>query len=157
MSRRPRAVRLGIPALFVAILTFVALWRVSAPMAPAEPGASPSAPTLIPLTRIAEVITDNAVGRRASLEHVVVREVPSPRTLWVAAGEDRVFAVLDPDVKNLYSIPVQTGARVTLIGLVRGTPTMEVSTAQWKIDAKTAETVEQLPTYLYVTEIRPAN
>ncbi len=109
MGRRPRAVRLAIPAAFVAILTFVALWRVSAPTAPASGGATSRPEPLGPLTQIAEVLTENSIGRRASLERVVVREVPSPRTLWIGTDDDRVFVVLDPDVKNASAVPLRAG------------------------------------------------
>ena len=121
MGRRPRAVRLAIPAAFVAILTFVALWRVGAPVVPAS-GKSAEPEPLAALTQIAEVLADNSVGRRASLERVVVREIPSPRTLWIGTGDERIFAVLDPDVKNVSAVPVQVGSRLTLIGLVRAAP-----------------------------------
>ena len=158
MARRPRAVRLGIPAGFVAILTLVALWRVSAPVAPAADGASSSSrPTpLAPLTQIAEVLGDNTIGRRASLEHVLIRQVSSPRTFWIGSDNERVFVVLDPDVKNPYAVAVQPGARMTLVGLVRAAPTEDVAMRQWQLDQETAKTVRERGTYLHVTEIRPA-
>ena len=98
MGRRPRAVRLAIPATFVAILTFVALWRVTSPAVPVSGDGSSLEP--LALTQIAEVLGGNSVGRRASLEQVVIREVASPRALWIGADGERVFVVLDPDVKN---------------------------------------------------------
>ena len=157
MARRPRAVRLGLPALFVAVLTFVALWRVTAPVTPAHDSAPSSGPTLLaPLTQIAEVLVDNSVGRRASLEQVVIRAVASPRTLWIGSDSERVFVVLDPDVKNTYSVALQPGARVTLVGLVRASPPEDVAMRQWQLDQETAKTVRDRGTYLHVTEIRPA-
>ena len=155
MARRPRAVRLGVPALFVAILTFVALWRVSGPP-PASSTESPGSPAevLAPLTQIAEVLAENSIGRQASLENVIVREAPSPRTLWIGADGDRVFVVLDPDVKNLSGTPLRPGASVTLLGLVRAAPTEETAMRQWAIDAATAAALKERGTYLHVTEVR---
>ena len=155
MGKRPRAVRLAIPGAFVAILTLVALWRVSAPTSPASGAASSRSEPLEPLTQIVEVLTQNSIGRRASLEQVVVREVPSPRTLWIGTGETRVFAVLDPDVKNPSAVPLRVGAHVTLIGLVRAAPTEETSIRQWALDPATAKSVREHGTYLHVTEILP--
>ena len=154
MGRRPRAVRLAIPAAFVAVLTLVALWRVSGPEAPASGTAARPEP-LAPLTQIAEVLADNSVGRRASLERVVVREIPSPRTLWIGTGDERIFAVLDPDVKNVSAVPVQVGSRLTLIGLVRAMPPEETAIRQWALDPATAASAREQGTYLHVTEIRP--
>lgn len=155
MGRGRRAVRLAIPAVFVAILTFVALWRVSAPTAPASGGATTRPEPLGPLTQIAEVLTDNSIGRRASLERVVVREVPSARTLWIGTDDDRVFVVLDPDVKNAAAVPLRPGALVTLIGLVRAAPPEDTAIRQWTLDPATAKAVREHGTYLHVTEIRP--
>lgn len=158
MGRRPRAVRLGLPALFVAILTLVALWRVSVPVPPAADGTAASPPEVLgPLTHIAEVLTDNSLGRQASLERVLIREVPSARTLWIGdTDDDRVFVVLDPDVKNLAAVPLRPGSRVTLLGLVRAAPTEETAMRQWALDAATAARLRERGTYLHVTEIRPS-
>src|SRR6186997_2766918 len=104
MRKRPRAVRLAVPATVVAILTFVALWRVSAPVVPASGNRADPEP-LAALTQIAEVLADNSIGRRASLEHVVIRDVASPRALWIGEDKERVFVVLDPDVKNASHLP----------------------------------------------------
>ena len=156
--RRPRAVRLGVPALIVATLTLVALWRVGAPRpapdGPAAAGAR-SAP-LEPLTQLAEILAGNAIGRRASLDNVRISGIPSARTLWVGGGDDRVFVVLDPDVKKSHEALVVEGGRVTLIGLVRPSPTADVAARQWSLDPATARTVEEGGTYLHVTEVRPA-
>jgi len=155
MGRRPRAVRLAIPGVLVAILTFVALWRVSAPTVPASGGASSRPEPLGPLTQIAELLTDNAIGRRASLERVVVREVPSPRTLWIGTDDDRVFVVLDPDVKNASAVLLRAGVHVMLIGLVRAAPPEDTAIQQWALDPATAKVVREHGTYLHVTEILP--
>lgn len=153
MATRPRAVRLAIPAAFVALLTLVALWRVSAPVAPASDNAAPRPEPLEPLTQIAEVLADNSIGRRASLEGIVVQEIPSPRTLWIGTGDERVFAVLDPVVKNPSSVSVQVGGRLTLIGLVRAMPPEETVIRQWALDPAAARSAREHGTYLYVTEI----
>jgi hypothetical protein len=152
MGERPRAIRLGIPAAFVAVLALVALWRISAPVAPSGGIASRPQP-LEPLTRIGELLADNAVGRRASLERVVVRDIPSPRTLWIGTGEERAFAVLDPVVKNPSAVPVRVGSELTLIGLVRAAPPEETAIRQWALDPATAASVREHGTYLHVTEI----
>ena len=155
MGRRPRAVRLGIPALFVGILAFVALWRVTAPVAPSLDGTSSPPAVLGPLTQLAEVLAGNAIGRQASLEHEIIREAPSSRTLWIGTNDDeRVFVVLDPDVKNLAHVPLRAGSSVRLLGLVRAAPTEETAMRQWAIDAATARRLRERGTYLHVTEIR---
>lgn len=155
MGKRPRAVRLAIPAAFVAVLTLVALWRVSAPVAPSSGDAASRPEPLEPLTQIAEVLADNSIGRRASLERVIVREIPSPRTLWIGTEDERVFAVLDPVVKNPSSVAVQVGSRLTLIGLVRAMPPEETAIRQWALDPAAAKSAREHGTYLHVTEIRP--
>jgi hypothetical protein len=155
MGRRPRAVRLVVPTTIVAILALVALWRVTAPLAPAS-GSSARSEPLAPLTQIAEVLAENSIGRRASLEQVLVRETPSPRTLWIGGDDDRAFVVLDPDVRNLSGAPVRVGSRVTLIGLVRAAPSEDTAVKQWAIDPATAKSLRDRGTYLHVTEIRPA-
>jgi hypothetical protein len=156
MGRRQRAIRLGLPALFVAILTFIALWRVGAPIGPTDrDSATARATPLDPLTHIAEVLADNSIGRRASLERVVIREVTSARTLWIGDGE-RVFVVLDPDVRNPAAVPIQAGTTATMIGLVRASPPEDVAIKQWAIDPGTARAVREHGTYLHVTEIQPA-
>lgn len=152
MGRRPRAVRLGVPALFVAILTFVALWRVGAPPPLSNAGSPPE--VLEPLTQIAEVLAANSIDRQASLERVIIREIPSPRTLWIGADGERVFVVLDPDVKNLSGAPLRPGASVTLLGLVRAAPTEDTAIRQWAIDTATAAALQDRGTYLHVTEVR---
>jgi hypothetical protein len=155
MGSRPRAVRLAVPATFVAILMLIALWRLSAPMAPASGAASSRPQPLEPLTTIAEVLAGNSIGRRASLERVLVRRVPSARTLWIEADDERFFVVLDPDVRNLSAIGLRPGARVTLIGLVRAAPAPETAVRQWGLDAETAQSLREDGTYLHVTEIHP--
>ena len=160
MARRRNAVRLGIPALIVTVLTIVALWRVGAPVLPEErPGAAqaPRRTRLPPLTTIADVITANAIGRQASLERVEVRQVTSPRTFWFGPADGQpAFAVLDPDVRRTGAAEVVAGASVTLIGLVRPSPPAEQAMRQWQLDEATARVVQERGTYLHVTEVRPA-
>ena len=161
MARR-HAVRLGIPALIVAGLALVALWRVGPPaIAPATAGASGTTGTAVPkavaspLTTLAEVVAANAIGRQASLESVEVRQITSARTFWIgtAAGE-RAFVVLDPDVKRTDGAAIAAGQRVTLIGLVRPAPDAATAMSHWKIDEGTAKSLTERGTYLHVTEIR---
>src|SRR6185436_1525948 len=150
MSRRQRAVRLAVPAVVVAILTFVALWRVTSPGVPAAGGAASRLEPLAPLTQIAEVLAENSIGRQASLEKVVIREVVSPRALWIGEDDHRVFVVLDPDVKNLSGVAMSPGSRVTLIGLVRAAPAENEAIAQWGLDPATAKAVRDGGTYLHI-------
>ena len=160
MARRRNVVRLGVPALIVAGLAAVALWRVSAPAAdPAVPGTTgtSASPTRTPqLTRIADLLAENTTGRQASLERVPVRQVMSPRTFWIGDGDESAFVVLDPDVKRGPDVRIVPGARVTLIGLVRPAPAPNVAMKQWAIDVATAEALEKRGTYLHAVEVRPA-
>ena len=139
---------------------FAALWRVSVPRRAADPAvadARPAAP-LPALTEMADLLAANTIGRRASLENVPIRAVPSARTLWIGTSDtQRLFVVLDPDVKRSHEARVVEGARVTLIGLVRPSPAPEVAIRQWSLDPETAQTVTDGGTYLHVTEIRPAS
>jgi hypothetical protein len=157
-SRRSRrAIRLGIPGLIVGILAFAALWRVGTPTSRQSTGAPTQKPApLPPVSSPPEVLFPASVGRRAVLERVAVDTIPSARTLWIGADGQRVFVVLDPDVKRIDDARVVAGGRVTLIGLVRRAPTADTAMRQWALDADTARTVEQVGTYLHVTEVRPA-
>ena len=160
MARRRNVVRLGVPALIVAGLAAVALWRISVPAAdPTAVGASgtTSPARTMPLTRIADLLAENTAGRQASLERVPVREVMSPRTFWIGEeGDQFAFVVLDPDVKRGPDVRIAPGARVTLIGLVRPAPAPSEAMRQWAIDAATAESLVKRGTYLHAIEVRPA-
>jgi hypothetical protein len=159
MARRQAVVRLGIPALLVSVLAAIALWRVGVPADPIVPTERRTAPgALGPLTTIAEVATQGAIGRRASLENIEVREVVTPRTFWYGPA-DAVpsFAVLDPDVRRVADVAVAAGARLTLIGLVRPSPPPERAMRQWQLDEPTARVVTERGTYLHVTEVRPGS
>jgi hypothetical protein len=156
MAQRPRVVRLGLPTLIVAALALGALWRVGAPPVEQRGGntAAPPATPLAPVTRIADVLAQNAVGRQASLERVDVRGLASARTFWFGTGEDTLaFAVLDPDVKRSGGAEITPGSRVTLIGLVRPAPQADVAAREWNLDAATARRVEEGGTYVHVTEV----
>jgi hypothetical protein len=157
-SRRSRrAIRLGIPGLIVGILAFAALWRVGTPARP-QPGTAPAQKPvpLPPVSSPPEVLFPASVGRRAVLERVSIDTIPSARTLWIGADGQRVFVVLDPDVKRSDNAPVVAGSRVTLIGLVRRAPPADTAMRQWALDPDTARTVEQGGTYLHVTEVKTA-
>ena len=159
MARRRNVVRLGVPALIVAGLAAVALWRVGAPAADSSAAATSGSSSPLgtpPLTRIADLLAENTTGRQASLERVPVREVMSPRTFWIGDGDELAFVVLDPDVKRGPDVRIAPGARVTLIGLVRPAPAPSEAMRQWAIDAATAEALEQRGTYLHAVEVRPA-
>jgi hypothetical protein len=147
-----------VPALIVAGLAAVALWRVSAPAPdPAVVSTSgTSSSAAAPLTRIADLLAANTAGRQASLERVPVREVMSPRTFWIGEGDESAFVVLDPDVKRGPDVRIAPGVRVTLIGLVRPAPAPSEAMKQWAIDAETADALQRRGTYLHAVEVRPA-
>jgi len=121
----------------VAVLTFIALWRVSSRFAadPAE-GVPPT------------------IARQTTLEGAAIREVPSRRTLLVGNAATPWFVVLDPDVKRSGEIVLEPGERVTLIGLVRNMPPADTAMRQWELDAEAAARAVTHAEYLYVTEIR---
>jgi hypothetical protein len=160
MARRA-VVRLGVPALIVAVLAIIALWRVGPPPqqkadgAVATAGTSPAKAITEPVKTVAELISNNAVGREASLEHVTIRERVGDRFYWIGTGSERpVFAVLDPDVKRGAETTLRPGARVTLVGIVRPVPDAAHVEQQWHLPAATATLIADSGTYLHVTEIR---
>jgi hypothetical protein len=160
MARRA-VVRLGVPALIVAALAVVALWRVGLPpqrkadAAVATSGASPVKAITEPVKTVAELLSNNAVGREASLEHVTVRERVGDRFYWIGTGSERpVLAVLDPDVKRTTETTLRPGAQVTLIGIVRPVPDAAQAERQWHVPPATAALIADSGTYLHVTEIR---
>lgn len=160
MARRA-VVRLGIPALIVAALAVVALWRVGPPprsnaAAVGTAGTGVGKVLTVPITTAAELLSNNAVGREAALEHVEIRQRVAERFYWIGPGAERpVFVVLDPDVKRTTEATLRPGARVTLIGLVRPVPTPEEAEQQWHVSPATAVLIADSGTYLYVTEVRP--
>jgi hypothetical protein len=162
MARRRTAVRLGIPALVVAVLSAIALWHVDAPVERdsrviGTTGSAPAETATAPLRKVPDLLTRNAVDRQAVLDAVEVRERTSLRTFWAGeADQERVFTVLDPDVKRVGGVQVTVGARVTLIGMVRPAPPANEAVTQWGINAATAQSVADRGTFLHVTEIRPA-
>ena len=162
MAGRRAVVKLGIPALVVAGLAVVALWRVGPPPvksnAVGTAGTGAASAVTAPLAEAAELLTNNAVGREAWLEHVQIRQRVGDRYLWIGSGDTRpVFVVLDQDVKRDRDHPIDlsAGRRVTLIGIVRPAPKADEAVKQWALSPATATLVEQSGTYLHVTEIRP--
>lgn len=157
--KRRRAVRIGVPALIVGVLTFGALWRLGMPGGDDDPSATtrqtPAA--LPPVGSPAEVLLPTSIGRQALLEDVPVLVAPSPRTLWIGDDAVRVFVVLDPDVKRPAEIALEEGARASFLGLVRRAPAPDAAVRQWGVDADTAEVVRDGGIYLHVTEIRAAD
>ena len=130
---RRRAVVLGVPALIVAVLALVALWRVGAP-----PGGEPGAAGTIGLNS----------ERRASLERVVVRQLTSERTFWAGArDEEPVFVVSDTPVR------VTPGTEVTITGRVEPAPDVDVARREWKVDEATARAVHERGVYVRATAI----
>ena len=163
MARRAVG-RLGVPALIVAALAVVALWRVGPPpqqsanaaaTSTGTTGVSPAKAITGPVKTLAELVANNAVGREASLEHVRIRERVGDRFYWIGSGDERpVFAVLDPDVKRTTATSLRAGARVTLIGIVRPVPTADQAQQQWHLPPPVATVIADSGTYLHVTEIR---
>ena len=158
MARRA-VVRLGIPAVIVAVLAIVALWRVGPPpkstTAVGTTGTTAEKVITVPIKTAAEVLSNNSVGREASLEHVAIRERVDERHYWIGSGNERpVFVVLDPDVKRTTETTLRPGARVTLIGIVRPVPTADEAERQWHVTPATAATIAESGTYLHVTEIK---
>ena len=159
MARRA-VVRLGVPALIVAVLAIVALWRVGPPPRQAATAVGTSGTAVekvltVPIKTVAELVSNNAVGREASLEHVRIRETAGNRFYWIGSGDERpVFIVLDPDVKRTTATTLRPGARVTLIGIVRPAPSAQEVEQQWHLPPATATLVADSGTYLHVTEIR---
>jgi hypothetical protein len=161
MASRRAAVKLGIPALIVAGLAVIALWRVGPPPAGnnaiGTTGTEATRVVTAPLAEVAELLANNSVGREAWLEHVQIRQRVGDRYLWIGSGDTRpVFVVLDEDVKRDRDHPIDLspGQRVTLIGIVRPVPKADEAVAQWHVSPATATLVEQSGTYLHVTEIR---
>ena len=160
MARRT-VVRLGVPAVIVAVLAVAALWRIGLPPQPRETTAvattgSPANANTTPVKTIAELVSNNAVGREASLEHVRIRDRVGDRFYWIGSGDERpVFVVLDPDIKRTTTATLQPGTEVTLIGIVRPAPTAQEAERQWHLPASTATLIADSATYLHATEIRP--
>jgi len=159
MARRA-VVRLGVPALIVALLAIVALWRVGPPPqqhpdAVGTTGTGAENVLTVPIRTVAELMSNNSIGREASLEHIRIRERAGDRFYWIGSGDERpVFVVLDPDVKRTTGTTLRPGAYVTLIGLVRPVPKADEAMQQWHLPAATAGVIADSGTYLYVTEIR---
>ena len=159
MARRA-VVRLGIPALIVALLAIVALWRIGPPPQPpadavGTTGTAAEKVLTVPIKTIAELVSNNSIGREALLEHVRIRERAGDRFYWIGSGDERpVFIVLDPDVKRTTETTLRPGASVTLIGIVRPVPKADQAMQQWHLPAATATLVADSGTYLHVTEIR---
>jgi len=154
-------VRIGIPGVIVAALAIVALWRIGPPpqqkasAAVGTTGSTPARAITQPVKTLAELLTTNAVGREASLEHVRIRERVADRFYWIGSGDERpVFVVLDPDVKRATATTLRPGARATLLSIVRPVPAAEEAERQWHLPPATATLVADSGTYLHVTEIR---
>jgi phosphoribosylformylglycinamidine (FGAM) synthase-like enzyme len=146
--------------LIVAGLAIAALWRIGPPpqqtaTAVGTTGGSAERVLTTPVKTIAELLSNNAVGREASLEHVTIRERVGDRYFWIGSGDERpVFVVLDPDVKRHAAVTLRAGARVTLIGIVHPAPKAVEAQQQWHVTAATGMLIEESGTYLHVTEIR---
>ena len=154
MARQRQVVRLGIPALIVAGLAIAALWRLGEPGADQAVATTAGSPAAPPLTQMAELLVENSVGRKASLDGVPIRQRTSARTFWIGSDDDSLtFVVLDPDVKQGADVRIEPGARVTLIGLVRPAPAAAQAMQQWSVDEATARALVARGTYLHATEV----
>jgi hypothetical protein len=132
-KRRRRAVVLGVPAIIVAVMTIVALWRLGTPPA-GEPGA-------------AGTIGLNP-DRQATLERVEVRQLTSDRTFWAGpVEEDPVFVVSDQPVR------FEPGTEVTVAGRVEAAPAVEVARRKWGVDEATARAIHARGVYVRASRI----
>jgi hypothetical protein len=132
--RRRRAVVLGVPALVVALLTLLALWRVGTPRG-GEPG---SAGTM-----------GLDVERRASFDRVTVRQLTSSRTFWAGAiDEDPIFVVVSTPFR------AEPGSEVSIEGRVEAAPPIEVARREWNVDEATARAVHERGVFVRAREVR---
>jgi hypothetical protein len=150
-----------VPGAIVAALAIAALWRVGLPPRDnahdtvATTGKSPATAIAEPVKTVAELISNNAIGREASLENVRIRERVGDRFYWIESGDQKpVFVVLDPDVKRTTATTLRAGARVTLVGIVRPAPMTAQIEQHWHLPEATATAIADSGTYLHVTEIR---
>jgi hypothetical protein len=159
MANRAKAVRLVVPALFVAGLAVVAVWRTGPPVqsrgAVGTSGTVATSRADDPLSRVADALLANSVGRQASLERIVVREITSRNTFWAGPIDERpVFAAIADTVTRARGAELEEGSEVTLIGVVHPAPDEADAIARWNVSAATAKAVKEIGTYLEVTEIR---
>ena len=139
MSRRRQVVRLGVPALIVAGLALVALWRIGPP--PPDPRQA--------------IATTGNLERRATLERIEVRQLTSGRTFWAGRiDEPPVFVFVDPQAARTPGVVIQPGRLVSLAGDVRAVPAEDEMRREWGIDAATAAAVREVGTYLHAKEVR---
>jgi hypothetical protein len=132
--RRRRAVVLGVPALVVALLTLLALWRVGGPPA-GEPG---SAGTM-----------GLDVDRRASFDRVAVRQLTSSRTFWAGSlDEEPIFVVTSEPFH------AEPGSEVAIEGRVEAAPPIDVAQRAWGIDEATARAVHERGVFVRAQTIR---
>src|SRR5687767_13561695 len=107
MSRRRQVVRLGIPALIVAGLALIALWRIGSP--PTDPQQA--------------IATTGNLEREATVERIEVRQLTSRNTFWAGRiDQPPVFVVVDPRAARAPGIVIEPGRAVSLVGEVRPVP-----------------------------------
>ena len=134
-KRRRRAAVLGLPAAIVAVLALAALWRVGTPPV-GESGA-------------AGTIGLNP-DRRASLDHVQVRQVTSEHTFWAGTLDDEpIFIVADRPIR------VEPGSEVRIEGRVEAAPDVDAARRRWGIDDATARAVRERGVYVRASQITP--
>jgi hypothetical protein len=134
--RRRRAVVLGVPAAFVAVLAIIALMRVGGPDED-EGGAAAT--------------TGVNADREASIASIEVRQLTSERTFWAGSiDEPPVFVVSSAPVN------VAPGSHVALVGHVHPAPPIEIAQREWNIDEGTARAVREHGSYLRATSITAA-
>lgn len=152
-------IRLGVPALLVLALLLVALWRIGPSPATrtaiGTSGTVPPFPIDGPLVRVADTLLANSIGREASLDHVIIREMTGPDSFWAGGIDDQlVFVLLRPDVKLARGVEIQEGNEVTLTGVVRAAPDESEAVSRWHVSPATAKSLKEIGTYIEAGQVR---
>ena len=136
MARRRHAVRLGIPAVIVAALALVALWRIAPPREPLRPVATSGDST------------------RAAIERIPIREVTSATTFWAGRiDEPPVFVVVAAGATRGSNVRLTAGQEVSLVGVVHPVPAEADMRRRWGVDELTAKSVREVGTYIEATQV----
>jgi hypothetical protein len=156
VTRRPRAVRLGIPGAIVGVLAIVALWRLGGTPPSGNRGQA-AAPVSAPITAVVDLVAHNTIGRQASLDRVQVGEMVSARAFWIGTSDEKaVFAALDRAAAVPAGLVIAQGTHIAITGVVQPASDAAAVASRLGIDAATAAAVARQGTYLLVTAVRRA-